>query len=45
MEQYKNTRKAGLSVNGTIVGCGFDNKVNDDMSGKLQQQNAHEPSC
>ena len=27
--------------NGTIVGCGCDNKVNDDDSGKLQPQNAH----
>ena len=27
--------------NGTIVGCGCDNKVNDDDSGKLQTQNAH----
>ena len=30
-----------LHPNGTIVGCGCDNKVNDDDSGKLQPQNAH----
>ena len=29
------------SKNGTIVGRGCDNKVNGDMSGKLQPQNAH----
>ena len=32
--------KTNKNKNGTIVGYGCDNKVNDDMSGKLEPQNS-----
>ena len=31
-----------VKQDGTIMGCVCDNKVNDDVSGKLQAQNAYE---